>query len=283
MTFKKKYREIQKIIKDELNHIKEFNKSTSFALYDDLNSFLLEMASSKKVETAIKVLTCGDINRITNYLLSDFQTLPQRVQKFIFHHTTDLTIDGTSIYNTQNASIWQLFKMDGGTLTSFDPIFLQRQSILNLFKNKAFRQAELPDVMPIFINTFDVDASLNEVLSYIKELSKITTFSERTGEKEPYFSSKHLVDFLKRTYLKPNLTKSFTIKQCQEFIEKIEKLQKESPNLRKIDFSSDWSLYMPFLVGDHEYENYLELTKRSEIKEALFSSRNSLNFNNVLR
>ena len=283
MTFNKKYREIQKIIKNELKHINEFNKSTSFALYDDLNSFLLEMASSKKVETAIKVLTCGDINRITNYLLSDFQTLPQRVQKFIFHHTTDLTIDGTSIYNTQNVSIWQMFKMDGGILTSFDPIFLQRQSILNLFKNKAFRQAELPDVMPIFINTFDVDASLNEVLGYVKELAEITTFSERTGEKEPYFSSKHLVDLLKRKYLKPNLTKSFTVKQCQEFIEKIEKLQKVSSNLRKIDFSSDWSLYMPFLVGDHGYENYLELTKRSEIKEALFSSRNSLNFNNVLR
>ena len=121
---------------------------------------LSQLIEDNEIENAFKIFTSNDWNKINEYLVNDFVKLPVRAQKIIFHNTTNLSINGKSVYENIAVSMDGLLS-HGNPLVDVWAMFKEipnevgdeqaTKSLENLFKLRFWPKA-VSDLFPTYAN-----------------------------------------------------------------------------------------------------------------------------------
>ncbi len=244
------------------------------------------LIKSKEIVKAFKILSSNNQHRISEYLEHEFSELSDDLQKLIFHNTTNLSVNGRSIYENTSVNVWHMFKDVPAEIGSY----FQIKSIENLFKNK-FMPKAIEDLFPTYAilkaSSAEYKASPEQIFKDLIQLSQITYTREETGTEVPYITTncfKRLVDtfFSQQTWDTFDKS-SYTPERLQEFYSQLQSAVSQSPNLQKIGLLNNLSIYHRFLTGEKAYDNYLELIKHPEIKTEFYEITESTGINMFLR
>ncbi len=248
---------------------------------------LKNLVKNKEIVRAFKILSSNNQHIISEYLEKEFSKFSDKVQKIIFHNTTNLSVDGKSVYENTSVNVWHMFK---------DPVEIdshtQLTSIENLFKNK-FMPKAIEDLFPIYTSLKENNSAYYvrpyQIFKDLIELSQITYKIEGdTSNTEGLYITTNCFKKLINTYFSQQVwdtpdRSSYTTERLQEFYSQLEDTVLQSPNLQKCNLLNNISIYHRFLSGENAYNNYLELIKHPEIKTQFYETTEDTGLNMFLR
>lgn len=247
---------------------------------------LNNLVKNKEITKAFKILSSNNQYKISEYLEKEFSELPDDVQKIIFHNTTNLSVNGKSIYENTSVNVWDMYKDLPSELGGLPAVSMEK-----LFKNK-FMPRAVPDLFPSYINAKGAQYAIwpNMLFDDLKKLAEITYVPEdKPDNEEMYISNncfKRLIDnyFSKQKWTYDMAEEDpYTTGRLKFFYSKLEETVASSPNLQKCGLLQDISIYRSFLTGKYAYENYLELISHPEIKTQFFEGPDNTGVNTFLQ
>lgn len=237
------------------------------------NSFVV----GKSIDRAFKVLSSGNPQEIQDYLSYEFSTLPPVAQKIIFHNTTDLSINGFSIYEN-------IYVTDGGFITHGNPpvsiweMFkdvpeevgdkLATKSIKNLIE-LGYWPAALSDFFPIYLKFKDKEYA-QSTQHFFDDISKLASIESRNAPYISNYALKQMVVLYFNNQGWKYEENPYTTERLKTFYSQFKSVSDKSPALQERGLLNDPSVYKNFLTGKYAYENYLELISHEEIKKTFY-------------
>lgn len=243
---------------------------------------LSQLIEDNEIENAFKIFTSNDWNKINEYLVNDFVKLPVRAQKIIFHNTTNLSINGKSVYENIAVSMDGLLS-HGNPLVDVWAMFKEipnevgdeqaTKSLENLFKLRFWPKA-VSDLFPTYANlkTKEYQSSSEHFFDDIAKLTEINL-----GSGSDYFTRScynRLVDAYFTAQKANSDEVLYSTEKLRQYYGKLEETSRKNPSFKKSGLLNDISIYTNFLKGKSSYANFLELISHPDIKTKFYDSKN---------
>lgn len=286
-NFKRKFRDMRYNMEFAISTLeKEIRKTKNESEKKEKKENLQRLKIKSKIYSkAYTAIISGKQEKIEEFFAKDFKKLPESAQATILLASSEVLINGKSIYDNPNVNIMGLFRVLEKQVNYEENAL--RECAKNLITSKALPSLFLPDFFPSY-TSYRRHQSLDEVMEDVIIFAQLTeTMSVNDQVHEiPYIPITCYSRLINRyledrtfTYGDGRVEVYRSYKDFQEFYQRLLEVESKSPNLQKLSLSSTLSLYQHFLDGEDAYEVYKKLIKDPKIKAQYYNASTDRNVN----